>query len=121
MTPEQIELAQRLVKHPAFWWTPGMSYRTWSDTLQNWRDQQRLIGTLTPDDPHTIPVLTDPATVGCLLALVRGVYKDPGVFVRPRGSKMRPDWVVMLGETSDVVCAAPTEGESLALAILGVV
>ena len=113
MTPEQIELAQRLAEHPAFKWMPGMSYRLWSDTLQNWRDAQRLTGTLTPDDPHTIPVLTDPATVGCLLALAREVLGNSRLCVAPVLYTWQ--WTIFPGDHP----LAPTEGEALALAILG--
>ena len=120
MTLEQIELAQRLAADPAFKWMPGMSYRTWSDTLQNWRDAQRLTGTLTPDDPHTIPVLTDPATVGCLLALAREVSGNPALYVAPvyefDGRALYiAGWTVYPGDHR----VSPTEGEALALAILG--
>jgi hypothetical protein len=34
-----------------------------------------------PRDPEDIPDFTDPATLGCLLALVRDAWRDPNVFV----------------------------------------
>lgn len=117
MTPEQIELAQRLTEHHAFQWMPGML--AWRDDCPPVRVTHIEDAGNALQEHRWRPDLSDPATVGCLLVLAREVYNDRGVFVRPRGSKMRPDWVVMLGETSDVVCAAPTEGEALALAILG--
>ena len=41
--------------------------------------------------PHeALPVLTDAATVGCLLALVRSAYSDPWFYVRP-SDMYRPD------------------------------
>ena len=122
MTPEQIELAQRLAADPTFKWMPGMSYRLWSDILQNWRDAQRLTGTLTPDDPHTIPVLADPATVGCLLALVREAWRSPYAKVTCIAPAFRdtPEvWSCDVGPGPTF--HAPTEGEALALAILGAV
>jgi hypothetical protein len=67
--------------------------------------------------PEQHPDLTDPATLGCLLALVREAWGDSGIFVRPRGSKMRPDWAVFTGQNSDLVCAASTEAEALIIAL----
>ena len=64
-----------------------------------------------------LPDLTDPATLGCLLALVREAWGDPGMFVRPRGSKMRPDWAVFTGANSDIVCASLSEAEALVAAL----
>jgi len=39
----------------------------------------------------TLPDLTNPATIGCLLALVRDAYKDAFVSVYPEGST----WIVL--------------------------
>lgn len=64
-----------------------------------------------------LPDLSDPATLGCLLALVRKAWGDPGMFVRPRGSKMRPDWAVFTGQNSDLVCSASKEVEALVAAL----
>ncbi len=42
-----------------------------------------------PDDPdrrgEVLPDLTDPATLGCLLALVRAAWGDPEAWVQPPG------------------------------------
>jgi hypothetical protein len=73
------------------------------------------------DDDQMIPVLTDPATVGCLLALVRGAWRSPYAKVTciaPAVPNLAaPVWSCDTGAISTF--HAPTEGEALALAILG--
>lgn len=68
-------------------------------------------------DHCMLPALTDPATLGCLLALVREAYGDLGIFVRPRRNKPSPDWAVIDGD-SNLIVAAPTEAEALLLALM---
>jgi hypothetical protein len=128
MTDEQIALAHRAGACKGWRWMPGMltmdeermSDEGWPlyDTLDygssgvaecvEWHSNPSL---------DALPDLTDPATLGCLLALVREAWCDPGVFVRPRGSKMRPDWAVFTGANSDIVCAALSEAEALVTAL----
>ena len=79
MTDEQIALARRAVACRGWRWMPGMATYTpvpytsphlgrilsgENDILHLWRDE-------------TIPRLRDPATLGCLLALVREAWGDP--------------------------------------------
>ena len=79
MTDEQIALARRAVACKGWRWMPGMATYTpvpytsphlgrilsgENDILHLWRDE-------------TIPRLRDPATLGCLLALVREAWGDP--------------------------------------------
>ena len=48
-----------------------------------------------PNDPHWVPDLTDPATVGCLLALVREAWGDPALSVTAGYTKDRTvEWEV---------------------------
>jgi hypothetical protein len=137
MTPEQIEFAQRLAAHPAFKWLPGMCAinehaRRWrlvanvtipghfaegeghNNRILGWERTGSLLGGL--------PDLTDPATVGCLLALAREVLGNPTLYVAPifefDGRELYvAGWTVYPGDHR----VSPTEGEALALAILGVV
>ena len=77
-------------------------YREESDevtvpTKHYWCDPTR-VRDHDPDTPAclgglSVPDLTDPATVGCLLALVRSAYSDPWFYVRPSHT-YRPDGVL---------------------------
>jgi hypothetical protein len=70
MTEEQIALARRAVACRGFRWLPGML------TTEGMRVVVRCFGDDNePDDD--IPDLTDPATLGCLLALVREARAVP--------------------------------------------
>jgi hypothetical protein len=67
MTEEQIVLARRAVACKGWRWMPGML------TTEGMRVVVRCFGDDNePDD--AIPDLTDPATLGCLLALVREAW-----------------------------------------------
>lgn len=74
MTQEQmIELARRAVACKGWRWMPGMRWWTEDDRgrLDDFQPEYmgRPLGAL--------PDLTDPATLGCLLALVREAWVDP--------------------------------------------
>ena len=62
MTDEQIALARRAVACKGFRWLPGMK------VLDGFRVVESVVPMMFPVDT---PDLTDPATLGCLLALVR--------------------------------------------------
>lgn len=81
-----MEISQRLVACKHFRWMPGMR------TLGDWRvinvdsDGVEVVTDLSevvlfhsgdlPHIPSSLPDLTDPATLGCLLALVREAWGD---------------------------------------------
>lgn len=115
MTPEMIDLAKRAVACRGWRWMPGMLHGTQGEGGLKWTSRFSDLGLHV--DADRLPDLTDPATLGCLLALVREAWGDSGMFVRPRGSKMRPDWAVFTGQNSDLVCAASTEAEALIIAL----
>lgn len=96
MTPEHEALALRAVACEGFRWTPGMLTTEDYRVIETWRDTAKVAkGTLVYNlaqrgdgwawdwfDPSTgcfeeddsgalLPDLSDPATLGCLLALVR--------------------------------------------------
>lgn len=79
MTPAELEaLARRAVACPRWRWMPGMRYRVGS-----------VVGRLTDNQckgklplvADAFPDLSDPATVGCLLALVRETWAKPHAYV----------------------------------------
>jgi hypothetical protein len=59
-----------------------------------------------------LPDLDDPATLGCLLALVRGAWQEPTLFVQAYGST----WSVC-SEDGDLLMNYSTEGEALVAAL----
>ena len=87
MTPEQIELGKRAVACPKWRWMPGMrtvdAMRVIHDP-DRWPDRPCAIregGWIDTAPPRPLgddlPDLSDPATLGCLLALVRTAWGDP--------------------------------------------
>ena len=74
MTEEQIALAKRAVACKGWRWMPGMKVI----------DSVRMTeGMLKFTHPSDLPDLTDPATLGCLLALVREARSEPFGYVSP--------------------------------------
>lgn len=95
MTPELEALARRAVACPRWRWLPGMRTLAGSRVTvvedggayilvlpKDWGQQ------ILPDDPG-LPDLTDPATLGCLLALVREAWGDPGFYAAQSGTKIK--------------------------------
>jgi len=77
------ELAKRAVACKGWRWMPGM-YANWIGKDVGWRilsersswyDGEKCEDSI-PGGPNSLPDLTDPATLGCLLSLVREAWGD---------------------------------------------
>lgn len=145
MTPADLTLAQRLIACDRFRWLPGM--RVLPDAANRaarcvrvdgacWvfavEDDIQIEGHFGPavecwsDDALTgeeLPDLTDPATLGCLLALVREHY--PGCHAEPNGmgegsdEAERANWwcVYQAGGRLIPRSSGPTEAAALVTAL----
>jgi hypothetical protein len=70
-----IDLARRAIACPGWRWMPGMLAL----------DTGLRLDEMTDDWEAELPDFSDPATLGCLLALVREAWDDPHVYVAPDG------------------------------------
>ena len=114
MTEEQIALAKRAVACRGWRWMPGM--RTDLGERVSDDDAQTDAPTNWTDD---LPDLTDPATLGCLLTLVREAWgKDDMGAVRIFRHGLRK-WCVEHDEDDALVGAfyGPTEAHTLVAAL----
>jgi hypothetical protein len=125
MTDEQIALAKRAVACKGWRWMMGMlrgdGFRcTWVDEDERelaaptwcangieWKNRRT--------GSKDLPDLTDPATLGCLLALVRAAMSADTLYTRPT----KTGWTVMLGsgKGKGKVSDGATEAESLIAAL----
>ena len=133
MTEAQTALSRRVVACKGWRWLPGM--RT-PEVLQAppWRlplwdnavvltahegEPVRvctILGKVRDLHPGAVPDLTDAATLGCLLALVREAWGDPKINVVPFGASV---WVVAYAgwlHKKAIACGA-TEAEALVAAL----
>jgi hypothetical protein len=98
MTDEQIALSRRAVACKGWRWMPGM--RTVEGLrVVNVNAEHRYVhvhpgSLLLPAEGHTLPDLTDPATLGCLVALVREAWRCPTVYVRQSTTRRVSDGVI---------------------------
>lgn len=120
MNEELLALAHRLIANPRWVWLPGMACLAWDGT-----DGFRF-GASDPDTPDTVqgpivPDLTDPATLGCVLYLVREAWGDDGAtsycvrLYDPTDGDYR-GWVVRAFDHSGI--SRQTHGESEAHALV---
>ena len=125
MTDEQQELTRRAVACKAWWrWVPGVLtqfgriYEHPSGEVvlsgRAWR-----MGDI-PTISDLLPDLTDPATLGCLLALVRKAWGDEGVSATrdaPAAESPTRWWVCLSNDAETVIGHGPTEAHALVAAL----
>jgi hypothetical protein len=76
-------LAKRAVDCERWRWTPGMKAVGRRNQPEAWFRLEEHLPRLTGEWSEAVPDLEDPATKGCILALVR--ERNPTVYIRPVG------------------------------------
>ena len=121
MTPDLIDIARRAVACPRFRWLPGMCGCRWSEYDVLWRTSR--VSTLPERGTFWlaegwVPDLTDPATLGCLLALVREAWRDPrlvAIYCEPAHPGQSEGWAVQSADNRMPVAGEDYATEAAAL------
>ena len=117
------DLARRAIASPHWRWMPGMRavsqsgkhWRVWSDARSVY-EPEGCMDNVPAEWSKDVPDLSDPATVGCLLALVREAWGDPCLHV----GLLPARWGVWTSQNMplhECVGKALTEAEALVAAL----
>lgn len=110
MTEEQFTLARIAVACKGWRWMPGMA-DIWGERMREGDGIDRM---------HALPDLADPATLGCLLALVREAWKSPVAQVSPMlplDPRRKQNWVCYINDDNDHRRFGYSEAEALVAAL----
>ena len=121
MTDEQTVLSRRAVACPKWRLVPGMLTHEGRRVMQVWPDDlgihwSHLLDNRVVRDADALPDLTDAATVGCLLALVRAAWGDP--FLCPAADRETGWWLDGYAAV-DYLQSYRSEAEALVAALEG--
>lgn len=103
MNSELIELGRRAVACEGWRWMEGMTAlhfdnfdNTWQRTrrLRDWKDAEEANAGYRELE-GALPDLSDPATLGCLLALVRETWKDPDLTPLKMNGRFGHGWTII--------------------------
>jgi len=117
MTKEQIALSRRAVASGRWQWAPGALDQFGRRVINVWPDDLGIKWSHIPEncvvrDADALPDLSDAATLGCLLALVREAWGDYHAYLAPG-----PGWFVGSGSRNAVYGEGATEAEALVVAL----
>lgn len=127
MTEEQIALARRAVACKGWRWMAGMSrLRDCPPNMVDFLKKDGRVPESGDDWPYeewkVLPDLSDPATLGCLLALVREAWGDHATSFANGYEEPQDVWVVHNGRFSSddyghEIAKGSTEVEALVVAL----
>ena len=119
-----LDLARRAVAYRGWRWMPGMRYRL--SPRHPWCRYEG--GDATDDDGNpvtesppsarsalAVPDLSDPATLGCLLTLVREAYGRPDAYIAYQEAPEQRGWALV--RAGRVLAVESTEAEALVAAL----